>query len=165
MKGLIDNETSEYSKSLIVQEPVMKFIIAIAVFAVSMFCGLVIVANGVLAGRYETLFPYTAGSVCAEGEELTLEKSTSTTGGAVVIDGNVYNDVGYTENTLYCVDQVSGDRRDVTVQTYDEVLKLQTRIGWWVTFGLFVVIMLPILVFWSAILKRFDRLIGYKPQQ
>ena len=142
----------------------MKFIVAVIVFALSMFCGLVIVANGVLAGRYETLFPYTAKYVCEEGEELSLEKSTGTTGGTVVIDGNAY-DTGFTENTLYCVDQVTGEKRDVTNQTYDEVIKLQTRIGWWVTIGLFVVIMLPILVFWSAILKRFDRLIGYKPPQ
>lgn len=142
----------------------MKFIVAVIVFALSMFCGLVIVANGVLAGRYESLFPYTARNVCNEGEELSLEKSTSTTGGTVVIDGNAY-DTGFTENTLYCVNQVTGDKRDVTNATYDEVMKLQTRIGWWVTFGLFAVIMLPILVFWSAILKRFDRLIGYKPPQ
>lgn len=142
----------------------MKFIVAVIVFALSMFCGLVIVANGVLAGRYESLFPYTARNVCNEGEELSLEKSTSTTGGMVVIDGNAY-DTGFTENTLYCVNQVTGDKRDVTNATYDEVMKLQTRIGWWVTFGLFAVIMLPILVFWSAILKRFDRLIGYKPPQ
>ena len=142
----------------------MKFIVAVIVFAVSMFCGLVIVANGVLAGRYETLFPYTAGNVCKEGEELSLEKSTNTSGGTVVIDGNMY-DTGFTENTLYCVNQVTGDKRDVTSETYDEVLKLQTRIGWWVTIGLFVAVMLPILIFWSAILKRFDRLIGYKPQQ
>lgn len=142
----------------------MKFIIAVIVFAVSMFCGLVIVANGVLAGRYESLFPYTANSVCSEGEELSLEKSTSTTGGTVVIDGYTY-DSGFTENTLYCVNQTTGDKRDVTSETYDEVLKLQTRIGWWVTIGLFVAVMLPILIFWSVILKRFDRLIGYKPQQ
>jgi hypothetical protein len=140
----------------------MKFIIAVIVFGISMFCGLVIVANGVLAGRYETLFPYTEKYVCSEGEELVLEKSTSTTGGTVVIDG-VATDTGFTENTLYCINQTSGDKRDVTDETYDEVLKLQTRIGWWVTVGLFLVTMIPILVFWSAILKRFDRIIGYQP--
>lgn len=143
----------------------MKFIVAVIVFAVSMFCGLVIVANGILAGRYEFLFPYTARNVCNEGEELFLEKSTSTTGGTVTIDGYVYTDIGFTENTLYCVNQVTGDKRDVTNETYDEVMKLQSRIGWWATIGFFAVIMLPILVFWSAILKRFDRLIGYKPPQ
>lgn len=141
----------------------MKFIIAVIVFLISMFCGLVIVANGVLAGRYETLFPYTEKYVCSDGEELTLEKSTSTTGGTVVIDGTI-QDAGFTENTLYCVDQTTGEKRDVTSKSYDEVIKLQTRIGWWVTFGLFVVTMLPILVFWSGILKRFDRLIGYQPK-
>jgi len=143
----------------------MKFIVAVIVFAVSMFCGLVIVANGILAGRYEFLFPYTARNVCKAGEELFLEKSTSTTGGTVTIDGYVYTDIGFTENTLYCVNQVTGDKRDVTNETYDEVVKLQSRIGWWATIGFFAVIMLPILVFWSAILKRFDRLIGYKPPQ
>ncbi len=143
----------------------MKFIVAVIVFAVSMFCGLVIVANGILAGRYEFLFPYTARTVCNEGEELSLEKSTSTTGGTVTIDGYVYTDIGFTENTLYCVNQLTGDKRDVTNETYDEVMKLQSRIGWWATIGFFAVIMLPILVFWSAILKRFDRLIGYKPPQ
>ena len=152
-------------KSLKIQVAAMKFIVAVVVFLASMFCGLVIVANGVLAGRYETLFPYTAGNVCGQGEELSLEKSTSTSGGTVVIDGNAYNDAGFTENTLYCVNSVTGDKRDVTTQVYDEVLKLQTRIGWWVTLGLFVVTMLPILVFWSALLKRFDRLIGYQPPQ
>jgi len=120
----------------------MKIIIAVIVFLVSMFCGLVIVANGVLAGRYETLFPYTAKYVCNEGEELSLEKSTDTTGGTVVIDGSM-SDTGFTENTLYCVNQVTGDKRDVTNQTYDEVIKLQTRIGWWLTIGLFVVISFP----------------------
>lgn len=129
-----------------------------------MFCGLVIVANGVLAGRYETLFPYTARYVCDQGEELSLEKSTNTTGGTVVIDGAAY-DTGFTQNTLYCVNQTTGGQRDVTDKAYDEVLKLQTRIGWWVTIGLFVVVMFPILVFWSAILRRFDRLIGYQPPQ
>jgi hypothetical protein len=83
----------------------------------------------------------------------------------VTIDGYVYTDIGFTENTLYCVNQVTGDKRDVTNETYDEVMKLQSRIGWWATIGFFAVIMLPILVFWSAILKRFDRLIGYKPPQ
>lgn len=142
----------------------MKFIVAVIVFAVSLFCGLVIVANGVLAGRYETLFPYTEKYVCSEGEKLTLEKSTDTTGGTVIVNENVYTDVGFTENTLYCIDQATGDRRDVTDETYDEVLKLQTRIGWWAAIGFFVVTMLPILMFWSAILKRFDRLIGYQPK-
>lgn len=142
----------------------MKFIVAVIVFAISMFCGLVIVANGVLAGRYEALFPYTAKYVCHEGEELTLEKSTNTTGGTVVVDGNVLTDVGFTENTLYCVNQVTGAKRDVTNETYDEVIKLQTRIGWWATIGLFVVTMLPVLVFWPAILRRFDRVIGYQPK-
>lgn len=143
----------------------MKFIVAVIVFIVSMFCGLVIVANGVLAGRYETLFPYTARYVCLEGEELSLEKTTSTNDGMVVIDGNVYNNIGFTNNMLYCVSPASGDKREVTNQVYDKVLKLQTRIGWWVTFGLFVMIMTPLLVFWPAILKRFDRLIGYQPPQ
>lgn len=142
----------------------MKFIVAVIVFAVSMFCGLVIVANGVLAGRYETLFQYTAKYVCNQDEELSLEKSTNTTGGTVTIDGNMY-DAGFTENTLSCVNQVTGDKRDVTSEAYDEVIKLQTRIGWWVTIGLFVATMLPILVFWSAILRSFDRLIGYQPPQ
>ena len=142
----------------------MKIFITVIVFAISMFCGLVIVANGVLAGRYETMFPYTARYVCNEGEELSLEKSTSTTGGTVVIDGNMY-DAGFTENTLYCVNKTSGDKRDVTSEAYDEVLKLQTRVGWWVTFGLFAVTMLPILIFWSAILRNFDRIIGYKPPE
>lgn len=141
----------------------MKILVAVIVFALSMFCGLVIVANGVLAGRYETLFPYTAKAVCNENEELSLEKSTNTTGGTLIIDGQVYTDVGFTENTLYCVNQTTGATRDVTDETYDEVLKLQTRIGWWVTIGLFTVIMLPVLIFWSAILKRFDRIIGYQP--
>lgn len=142
----------------------MKLIVALFVFMISMFCGLVIVTNGVLAGRYEELFPYTEKNVCSEGEKLVLEKSTSTTGGTVIIDGNVYTDVGFTENTLYCVNPTSGEKRDVTDETYDEVLKLQKRIGWWAMIGLFLAAMLPILVFWSAILKRFDRMIGYQPK-
>lgn len=141
-----------------------RLLIAVIVFVISMFCGSVIVTNGVLAGRYEELFPYTEKNVCNEGEKLVLEKYTSTTGGTVIIDGNVFTDVGFTENTLYCVNQTSGEKRDVTDETYDEVLKLQKQIGWWATIGLFVVVMLPILVFWSAILKRFDRLIGYQPK-
>lgn len=140
----------------------MKLIVAVFVFLASMFCGLVIIANGVLAGRYETMLPYTAGAVCHQGEELSLEKSTSTSGGTVVVDGYSY-DTGFTENTLYCVNQTTGDKREVTNEAYNEVIKLQKRIGWWATIGIFVIIMLPILVFWSAILKRFDRLIGYKP--
>jgi len=140
-----------------------RLLIAVIVFAISMFCGLVIVANGLLAGRYEALFPYTEQYVCTAGEKLLLEKSTSTTGGTVFVDG-VATDAGFTENTLYCVDQTTGDKLDVTIETYDEVLKLQTRIGWWVTIGLTLVIMLPILLFWSAILKRIDRVIGYQPK-
>ena len=139
----------------------MRIIIAVVVFAISAFIGLVIVSNGVLAGRYETLFPYTEAKVCNQGEDLVLKKATSTTGGTVLIDG-VAHDAGFTEKTLFCVDNASGGRREVTDQAYDEVEKLQTRVGWWVTFGLFAAIMLPILVFWRVILGRIDRVIGYQ---
>lgn len=139
----------------------MRIVIAVIVFALSAFVGLVLVSNGVLAGRYETLFPYTEGDVCAGGEKLTVEKGVSTTGEIVVIDG-VARDSGVTEKTVYCVSQASGEKREVTNAAYDAVEKLQTRIGWWVTFGLFAVIMLPVLVFWRLILRRIDRVIGYK---
>jgi len=61
-----------------------------------------IVGDGILAGKYETVFPYTEKDVCNDGEKLDLEKVTSTTGGTVVIDGNTF-DTGVTANTLYCV--------------------------------------------------------------
>jgi len=140
-----------------------RLVVAVIVFGISMFCGLVIVTDGVLAGRYETLFPYTEKYVCASGEQLALEKSSSTTGGTVTIDGNVYTDAGFTENTLYCVNGSTGEKRDVTDTVYDAVEKLKTQIGWWATIGFFIVIMLPILVFWSALLKRVDKIIGYTP--
>lgn len=140
----------------------MRIIIAVVVFLVCLFIGRVIVSNGVLAGRYDTLFPYTEGDVCDRGEDLVLEKSTSTTGGTVLIDG-VARDAGFTEKTLSCVDSSSGERRDVTDQAYEEVENLQARIGWWVTFGLFALVMLPVLVFWRVILRRIDRVIGYQP--
>lgn len=141
----------------------IKLIVAVVVFVVSMFCGLVIVTNGVLAGRYETLFPYTEKDVCTEGEKLVLEKETSTTGGTVVVDNNVY-DTGFTANTLFCVN-ATGDKRDVTNETYDAVEKLKTRIGWWSTIGFFLVTMILILVFEKPILRRVDKVIGYKPSE
>ena len=144
----------------------MKFrlLVAVIVFGLSMFCGLVIVGNGMLAGKYETLFPFTEKYVCSEGEKLILEKSTSTTGGTVFVDG-VSVDAGVTENTLSCVNLSSEAKRDVTLEAYAAVEKLQTRIGWWVTIGLFVVTMVLFLIFQPALLRAFDRLIGYQPSQ
>ncbi|HCR71720.1 MAG TPA: hypothetical protein DIW23_09775 [Anaerolineae bacterium] len=141
----------------------IKLVIAMIVFAISMFCGLVIVTNGVLAGRYETLFPYTERDVCTEGETLVLEKETSTTGGSVVVDNNVY-DTGFTANTLFCVN-ATGDKRDVTNETYLAVEKLKSRIGWWSTIGFFLVTMILILLFEKPILRRVDKVIGYKPPE
>lgn len=138
----------------------IKLFVAIIVFAVSMFCGSVIVTNGILAGRYETLFPYTERDVCTEGEKLVLEKETSTTGGSVVIDNTVY-DTGFTANTLFCVN-ATGEKRDVTNETYTAVEKLKSRIGWWSTIGFFLVTMILILLFEKPILRRVDKVIGYK---
>lgn len=137
-----------------------RLIVAVIVFAVSMFCGSVIVTNGILAGRYETLFPYTEKEVCTENEKLVLEKETSTTGGTVVIDSTVY-DSGFTANTLFCVN-ASGEKRDVTIETYAAVENLQKRIGWWSTFGFFLITMILILLFERPILRRIDKVIGYK---
>jgi hypothetical protein len=141
-----------------------RLFVAVVVFAISMFCGLVIVTNGILAGRYETLFPYTEKNVCTENEKLVLEKETSTTGGTVGIDGNVY-DSGFTTNTLFCVNGLTGEKRHVTNETYAAVGNLQTRIGWWSTIGLFLVTMILILLFERPILRRVDKIIGYKPPQ
>lgn len=145
----------------------MKFrlLIAVIVFPLSMFCGLVIVADGMLAGKYETLFPYVADTVCGAGEELTLEQELNTTGGLTYIDGIPYEGLGYTQNTLYCVNAASGEKREVTNDTYNAVEKLRKQIGWWVTIGLFLVTMLIFLIFQPALLRRFDRIIGYKPPE
>jgi hypothetical protein len=141
-----------------------RLLIAIIVFTVAMFCGLVIVGGGVLSGQFNSMYPYTAKAVCAEGENLVLETGeTTTTGGTVVIDNTVYNDVGFTENTIYCVNEVSGERREVTVETYEEFERLKTRIGWWATIGIFLVTMTLLLVFERPILRRLDRVIGYQP--
>lgn len=126
-----------------------------------MFCGLVIVTNGILSGKYETLFPYTEKDVCSKDENLVLEKETSTTGGTVVIDGNVY-DSGLTANTLFCVNGLTGEKRDVTNEAYAAVDDLQKKIGWWSTLGLFLVTMILILLFERPILKKVDRIIGYQ---
>lgn len=142
-----------------------KLIIAVIVFAISMFCGSVIVTNGILAGRYETLFPYTEKDVCTENEKLVLEKETSTTGGTVVIDNNVYTDTAFTANTLFCVNGLTGEKRDVTNETYAAVENLQKRIGWWSTIGFFLVTMILILLFERPILRRIDKIIGYKPPE
>jgi len=139
-------------------------VVAVIVFGVSMFCGLVIVANGVLAGRYETLFPYTEKDVCAANEKLVLEQATSTTGGTVTIDG-VSTDAGFTENLLYCVNLSTDDKHEVTDEAYAAVEKFKTRIGWWATFGFFLVTMILFLVFQPLLLKTFDRIIGYKPPE
>lgn len=138
----------------------IKLFVAIIVFAISMFCGLVIVTNGILAGRYETLFPYTEKDVCTGNEKLVLEKETNTTGGTVVVDNNVY-DTGFTANTLFCVN-AAGEKRDVTIETYTAVENLQKRLGWWSTIGIFVVTMVLILLFERPILLRIDKVIGYK---
>lgn len=141
---------------------IARLITALIVFGISMFCGLVIVSSGLLAGRYETLFPYVEKDICAQDERLVLEKATSTTGGTVVIDGNLY-DSGFTAKTLFCVNEGSGDKRDVTDEAYSAVENLQKRVGWYVTFGFFAVTMILILVFERPILKRVDKVIGYKP--
>lgn len=138
----------------------IKLFVAIIVFAISMFCGSVIVTNGILAGRYETLFPYTEKDVCTENEKLVLEKETSTTGGTVIVDNNVY-DTGFTANILFCVN-ATGEKRDVTNETYAAVENLQKRIGWWSTIGFFLVTMILILLFERPILRRVDKVIGYK---
>jgi hypothetical protein len=141
---------------------VARLITAVIVFALSMFCGLVMVSTGLLAGRYETLFPYTEKDICTQDEKLVLEKETSTTGGTVVIDGNLY-DSGFTAKTLFCINELSGDGREVTDETYAAVENLQKRIGWYATFAFFVVTMSLILIFERPILKRVDKVIGYKP--
>jgi hypothetical protein len=141
----------------------MRLFVAAIVFGISMFCGLVIVVNGVLAGRFNSLYPYTAGDVCTQNEKLVLETdATTTTGGTVVIDGNAVDGMGYSQNTIYCVN-ASAEKRDVTNETYEAFERLKTRMGWWATFGFFVVTMILILVFERPILKRVDKVIGYKP--
>lgn len=140
-----------------------RLIIAVIVFGLSMFCGLVIVATGMLSGRFNSMYPYTAADVCTPGETLVLEiGETSTTGGTVVIDGTVHDDMSFTPNTVYCVD-AAGGKRDVTSETYDAFEALKTRIGWYATFAFFAVTMILILVFERPILKIVDKVIGYKP--
>ena len=140
----------------------VKLVVAVIVFAISMFCGLVIVTNGILAGRFNSMYPYTAQDVCGDDEKLVLETDTDTSSGTVVIDNILYSDVGFTANTLYCVN-ANGEKRDVTDETYDAFEKLKTRIGWWSTFGFFLVTMILILVFERPIIRRIDKTIGYKP--
>lgn len=139
-----------------------RLLVAVIVFGISMFCGLAIVSSGLLAGRYETLFPYTEKDICAQNEKLVLEKETSTTGGTVVIDGNLF-DSGFTANTLFCVNEVSGEKRDVTNEAYVAVENLQKRVGWYATFAFFAVTMTLILILERPILKKVDKVIGYKP--
>jgi hypothetical protein len=142
---------------------IARLITAVIVFGISMFCGLVIVSAGMLSGRFNTLYPYTAGDVCAPTESLVLETGeTTTTGGTVVIDGTAYDGMGYTPNTIYCVSP-SGEKRDVTNETYDAFDKLKSRLGWYATFAFFAVTMILILVFERPILRRVDKVIGYKP--
>lgn len=143
---------------------IARLITAAIVFGVSMFCGLVIVANGLLAGRYNSLYPLAEDIGCAAGEKLILETGdTTTTGGTVVIDGAVFDGVGYSENTFYCVDETSGEKYDITNEIYEHVETLKTQIGWFATFAFFAVTMVLILVFERPILKRVDKVIGYKP--
>jgi hypothetical protein len=140
-----------------------RLIAAVIVFGISLFCGLVIVVNGVLAGRFNSLYPYTAGDVCTQNEKLVLETdATTTTGGTVVIDGNAVGGMGYSQNMIYCVN-AAGEKRDVTNETYEAFEKLKTRLGWWATIGFFVVTMTLILLFERPILRRMDKVIGYKP--
>ncbi len=109
------------------------------------------------------MYPYTEKYVCSDGEKLVLETDdTTTTGGTVVIDGTVFDGMGYSQNTIYCVN-TSGEKRDVTNETYEEFEKLKTRIGWYATIGIFLVTMTLLLVFEGPILRRLDRVIGYQP--
>ena len=142
----------------------IRLLVAVIVFGISMFCGLVIVTNGVLAGRFNSMYSYTAKDVCGDGEKLVLETDTNTTsGGVIVLDNNVYLDIGFTQNTLYCVNDTSGEKRDVTNETYSAFEKLKSRLGWWATIALFLLTMTLILIFEPAILKRVDKVIGYQP--
>jgi hypothetical protein len=144
---------------------IARLITAAIVFGVSMFCGLVIVSAGMLSGRFNTLYPYTAGDVCNANEKLILETdATTTAGGTVVIDGNAVDGMGYARNTIYCVN-ASGEKRDVTNATYEAFDKLKTRIGWYATLAFFIVTMILILVFERPILRRVDRIIGYQPSK
>lgn len=140
-----------------------RLFVAVIVFGISMFCGLVIVSAGMLSGRFNTLYPYTAEDVCRTDEKLVLETAdTTTTGGTVVIEGTSFEGMGYSQNTIYCVNEITDVHRDVTNETYEAFEKLKTRIGWWSTIGIFVVTMILILVFERPILKRVDRTIGYQ---
>jgi len=143
----------------------IKFLVAVIVFGISMFCGLVIVTNGMLAGKFNSMYGYTAGMVCRDDERLVLIIDSSTSPGTVVIDNNVNSDIGYSANTLYCVNGTSRAKRDVTAETYDAFEKLKVQIGWWVTIGIFVVTMILLLVFEPAIIRRMDRIIGYQPPE
>ncbi|MBL0345502.1 hypothetical protein [Candidatus Villigracilis affinis] len=95
---------------------------------------------------------------------MVLETDSTTTPGTMVVDNNVYSDVGFMANTLYCVNVTSGSQRDVTEETYNAFEKLKTRIGWWATLAIFVVTMILFLVFQPALVKKIDRIIGYQPQ-
>jgi hypothetical protein len=143
---------------------IARLITAVIVFALSMFCGLVIVANGLLAGRYNSMYPFAEDIGCAAGEKLILETdATTTTGSTVVIDGTAFDGMGYSQNTIYCVDETSGEKYDVTNEIYEHVETLKTQIGWGTTFAFFAVTMTLILVFERPILKMVDKIIGYKP--
>lgn len=58
--------------------------------------------------------------MCTQGETLALEiaDTTTTGGGTVVIDGTAFDGMGYLQNTIYCVNETSGGKRDVTNETY-----------------------------------------------
>jgi hypothetical protein len=141
---------------------IARLITAVIVFALSMFCGLVIVATGMLSGRFNSMYPYTAADVCTTGETLVLETAETTSVGTTVIDNTVHTNVAFLENTVYCVD-ASGGKREVTSEAYNAFEALKTRIGWYATFAFFAVTMILILIFERRILKQVDKVIGYKP--
>ena len=85
--------------------------------------------------------------------------------GTVVLDNNTTSDLGYSANTLYCLNETSRAKRDVTEGAYAAYEKFKTRMGWWATLGFFLVTMSLFLMLKPRLLRTFDRVIGYKPPE
>ncbi len=132
----------------------MKTILSILVAAliVSLLCGVGYVPS-TITGSFNSLYPYTAAAVCGD-QRMTLEQDSSQALPGVV----------YTENTIYCVDDSTGGKQDVTEETYAEFDKLRIKIGWGASLVIFAFFLVLFSVAANIIGKSLDKLITNPPE-
>ena len=113
-----------------------KIIPVLMVFGLSMFCGIVGIAIG-LGSMFIPLNQIAAPMVCGD-QQVKIEQNTRS-----YLPGEVFTSI-----TAYCVNEQTGERKDVTSAVQDITTKLQISSG--IVYGLIIFFLSMLFLNWAA---------------